>query len=113
MDKLTSLSQLKVGTKIKIVAKNGNQSYNSVSVKKLIPMRRYDKFSGMWSEPYDYEILINRKRNYYFSFNNLMIGESQWVAEVYVIEGLDGRLKSVKKEWLKNFEENLNEYGMG
>ena len=93
MEKLTSLDQLKVGTKLKIVAKYDKYSHKSISVKKIIPMRRYNRETDQWSEPYDHEILINHKNNYYFSMNNYLKGESNWVKEVYVLEGTDKRLK--------------------
>jgi hypothetical protein len=96
MKKLESLSQLKVGTKLKIIAKNEEHCYNSVSVKKIIEMRKFNKETQTFSEPYDYEILINRKRNYYFSFNNYLAGTSLWVKEVYVLDGIDKRLKNKK-----------------
>lgn len=83
MKKLTSLKQLKVGTKLKIVGKHQNDNYGSVSVKKIIDC------GTTW-----HEILINRSQNYYFHFENYLLGKSLWVKEVYVLPGTDKRLKT-------------------
>ena len=94
MNKLTSLDQLKVGTKLKIVAKSERDCYGSISVKKLIPMHEYlgpNKRGPIT----DTEILINHTKNYYFSFNNFIKGES-WAKEVYVLDGIDKRLKTAR-----------------
>lgn len=90
---LTSLDQLKVGTRLKIIAKSDSDCYNAVSVKKIIEMKRYNRETDTWSAPYDYEILINRSRNYYFSMENYLAGKSNWVKEVYILDGIDKRLK--------------------
>ena len=82
MSKLTSLDQIKVGSRLKIVGKSESDSYSSVSVKEVIDC-------GEW-----HEILINRSKNYYFHFENYVAGKSQWVNEVYVLDGIDGRLKN-------------------
>jgi hypothetical protein len=92
MEKLISLDQLNIGTKLRIVASSERDCYGSVSVKKIIEMKRWD--GEAWSEPYDHEILLNRKKNYYFSMNNYLSGKSNWVKEVYVLEGVDKRLKA-------------------
>lgn len=89
---LTSVKQLKVGTKIKIVSKSGTNDYGSVSVKKVIKMRHYDHDRKKWKPVHDYEILINRSKNYYFSMNMYFKGES-WVKDVFVLPGKDKRLK--------------------
>lgn len=78
---LTSLKQLKVGTRLKIVGRHENDNYGSVSVKKIINC-------DTW-----HEILINRSKNYYFHFENYLAGKSNWVKEVYVLDGIDKRLK--------------------
>lgn len=98
MSELLSLDQLRVGARLKIISKNGCHDYGSVSIKKIIPMRHYDRSTQTWSEPYDYEILINRTKNYYFSFNNLLADKSCWVKKVFILEGLDKRLKATKNE---------------
>lgn len=86
MRKLTSLKQLKVGAKIKIVGRHSGDNYNSTSVKKIISC---EKDNGeIW-----HEILINRKKNYYFHFENYLQGKSLWVKEVFVLSGIDRRLK--------------------
>jgi hypothetical protein len=94
--RLTNISQLKVGMKLKIVAQSKSDCYNSVSVKQIIMMRRWD--GEAWSEPYDYEILLNRKKNYYFSMLNYIGGKSNWVKEVYILDGVDKRLKEAREE---------------
>ena len=88
MTKLTSLDQLKVGSRLRIVGKSESDNYGSVSVKKIIICKR-DNPSESW-----HEILINRSKNYYFHFENYLSGKSQWVKEVYVLNGIDGRLKN-------------------
>jgi hypothetical protein len=89
MEKLTSLDQLKVGTKLRIIGRNEKDSYGSVSVKKII------KCESSYCEPWT-EILINSSRNFFFHFENYLKGESQWVKELYVLEGFDKRLKGTK-----------------
>lgn len=81
---LTSINQLKIGTRLKIVGKHNTDDYGSVSVKKIIDC-------GTWTE-----ILINRSKNCYFHFDNYLAGKSQWVKEVFVLDGTDKRLKEAK-----------------
>jgi len=81
MERLMSLSQLKVGTRLKIVGHSESDNYGSVSVKKIIDCNSW------------HEILINRRKNYYFHFENYLEGKSNWAKEVYVLPGIDGRLK--------------------
>lgn len=90
MVELTSLDQLKIGTRIQIIAKCDKYS-EITSVKNLIPMRQFK--NGKWSKVYDTEILTNRRRNHYFSFSRYIKGKSNWVKKVYVLEGIDKRLK--------------------
>jgi hypothetical protein len=87
MVKLQSLDQLKVGTKLKIVGLDASDNYGSISVKKIL---YYKPLNGdaPWTE-----ILINRRKNFYFHFENYLKGESNWVKEVYVLNGVDKRLK--------------------
>lgn len=92
MEKLTSLSQLKIGTKLKIIAKSERDCYGSVSVKKLIPMFHYIGPSERGPQ-FDTEILITRSKNYFFSMDSYLKGESQWVKEIFVLDGIDKRLK--------------------
>ena len=87
MEKLTSLEQLQVGTRLKIVGKSSTDSYESISVKKLIPMEGDD--GRKWTE-----VLINKTYNYYFHLENYLAGYSQWVKEVFVLPGTDRRLSS-------------------
>lgn len=90
MTALTSINQLKVGSRLKIVGRSEKDSYGSVSVKKLIPCEGFD--GTRWNE-----VLINRSRNYYFHLENYLAGKSNWVKEVYVLPGVDKRLKGAKK----------------
>lgn len=94
MAPLTSIDQLKLGVKLRIIAKSESDCYGSVSVKEIVEMRRFDKLSQKWSGVYDYEILINKSKNYYFSFRNYLAKESVWIKEVYVLRGVDKRLKT-------------------
>jgi hypothetical protein len=82
--KLTSAHQLERGIKLRIVGRSERDSYGSVSVKKLIEMS-----TG------DLEVLINRKRNRYFSLSLYLNGKS-WAKEVYVLDGYDRRLKGAE-----------------
>jgi hypothetical protein len=86
MKKLTSLKQLKVGTKLKIIGKRQNDNYGSVSVKEIIEINRDSKK--------EHEILINRKKNYYFNFEWYLSRKSLWIEEAYVLPGTDKRLKT-------------------
>lgn len=98
MTPLTSLSQLKVGTFIKIVAKSDKYSHKSISVKKLIKMKTEHGDGSVYGKD-DTEVLTNRSKNHYFSLNAYLAGESQWVKEVYVLDKpRDARLKAVKKD---------------
>lgn len=93
MKKLISLDQLRVGTRLKIISDQEGHCYGSVSVKKLIKMNgKYGDSSLPSAGPNDTEILLNRKRNYYFSMNKYLMGSS-WVKEAYVLDGIDNRLK--------------------
>lgn len=89
MRKLTALDEIKVGTKLKIVAKSQKDCYGSVSVKRII--RCENQLDKIW-----HEVIINRKMNYYFHFENYLAGKSNWVVEVYVLDGTDKRLKRFK-----------------
>ena len=94
MTPLISLEQLQIGTRLKIVSHFTKYNYGSVSVKKLIDM---SKRTTCPNGKTDTEILINRSKNIYFSFNRYMKGESNWVKEVYVLDGLDKRLRRAKQ----------------
>jgi hypothetical protein len=86
MKPLTSLDQIKKGSFLKIVAKCPKYSHNSISVKRIIHLKRKD--GREW-----HEILINKSKNHYFHFENYIKGESQWVERVFVLPGEDRRLK--------------------
>jgi hypothetical protein len=88
MIELTCLSQLKVGTKLKIIGKNDGDSYGSVSVKAILHCTALNGDRDNWTE-----ILINRKKNYYFHLENYLAGKSHWVNKVYILPGIDKRLK--------------------
>lgn len=97
MTPLTNLNQLKVGTKLRIVAKSERDCYGSVSVKRLIQM--YEYLGPTTRGPLiDTEILINKSKNYFFSFETYLNGKSNWVKEVYVLDGNDKRLKNAKEQ---------------
>ena len=86
MKALKKLNQLKKGTKLKIIAECKKDCYGSVSVKEILKMEGPD--GKKWTE-----ILINKSKNYYFHFEYYLAGKSQWVKEVYVLDGIDQRLK--------------------
>lgn len=91
---LERLDQLKIGTKIKIVAKS--EKYSCVtSVKKLIKMWNEHGDGSVYGKQ-DTEVLVNRTKNHYFSLNAYLANDSQWVKEVYVLDGVDKRLKAVR-----------------
>jgi len=92
MKKLESLDQLKVGTKLRIIAKCEKYSHKSISVKKLIPMKSQYGDGSVYGEN-DTEILVNRTKNHFFSMNAYLANDSQWVKEIFVLEGTDKRLK--------------------
>lgn len=89
MKPLTNLAQLKIGTRLKIVGKNEKDNYSSVSVKNIV-----DNGFGP-------EVIIHRYRNYHFNVLLFLNGKSSWVKEVYVLDGLDKRLKAVKNNGKK------------
>lgn len=92
MSKLERLDQLRVGTRIKIVAKSERDSAVT-SVKKLIKMWSENGDGSVYGKQ-DTEILVNRTKNHYFSMNAYLANDSQWVKEVYVLDGIDKRLKN-------------------
>lgn len=87
MTPLVSLAQLQLGTRLKIVGKHPSDNYGAISVKKIITCT-LPCSNEAW-----HEILINRTKNYYFHFENYLAGKSLWVKEVYVLEGLDKRVR--------------------
>jgi hypothetical protein len=92
MKRLESLDQLRVGTRIKIVAKCEKFSVTT-SVKKLIKMWS-ERGDGSVYGKKDTEVLVNRTKNHYFSMNAYLANDSQWVKEVYVLDGTDRRLRN-------------------
>lgn len=96
---LTSLDQLSIGTRLRIIAKSKRDCYGSISVKKIIPMcNRYGDNSLLSAGPNDTEILINKSKNFYFSMNKYLNGNSCWVKEIFVLDGIDKRLKKYKRQ---------------
>lgn len=80
MTPLTKLSQIKVGTKLKIIASTCEKdNYESVTVKRIIECD--NRKEPVWTE-----ILICRKNNYYFHFQNYLLGKSRWVEKVWVLK---------------------------
>lgn len=86
MERLTNLNQIKLGTRLKLIGVSPKDSYGSVSVKRII---KCDNRTRSWNE-----ILINRRKNYYFDFELYLEGKS-WVKEAYVLEGFDKRISGV------------------
>lgn len=85
MEKLTSLDQLKVGTKLKIVAESEKYCMGSATVKELIKMwNEHGDGSLPSAGPKDTEILLNKRKNIYFSMNKYLMGKS-WVTEAFVL----------------------------
>lgn len=78
---VTKKSQLKEGSVIKIVGIAPKNSYNRITVKKVLKMKSLNN-RKQWTE-----ILINKKKNYYFHLDAYLSGEStfgKWVKELYV-----------------------------
>lgn len=85
---LKELRQLSVGTKIKLVAKCEEDSYNEITVKKIIPMKNQHGDNSLLSAgPNDTEILLCKENNVYFSMNKYLKGNS-WVNKIYIYEEL-------------------------
>ena len=77
---VTRESQLKEGSIIKIVGFVPKNSYNRISVKKVLKYNCSD--GSKWTE-----ILINKKKNYYFHLGAYLHNEDtwgKWVKELYV-----------------------------
>lgn len=88
MTLLTDVNQLRVGTRIKIIA-NREEYSQTTSVKEVIDMKHRSLCPIGQT---DKEIIINIKKNRFFSMNSYLIDKTSWVKEVYVLEGLDKRL---------------------
>lgn len=76
---VTREDQLKEGSVIKIVGIAKKNSYRRISVKKVLHMKN-DRAEWV-------EILINKKKNYYFNLTAYLNSEEmwgKWVKEVYV-----------------------------
>jgi len=76
---VTKESQLKKGTTIKIVGLNSEDSYKWITVKEVLYMKNRD--GKKWIE-----ILINKKKNYYFNLTAHLNDEPMWggwVKELY------------------------------
>lgn len=95
MKKLTSSDQLKVGVRLMVIANYEPDGYKAISVKKLIPMSNHHGDSSLPSAgPNDTEILLNKRKNIYFSMNKYLAGTS-WIKEIYIVPGIDKRLKQL------------------
>ena len=76
-------SQIKEGSILKIVGFNERDSYKRISVKKILYMKNR-KGKG-WIE-----ILINKKKNYYFNLDAYLSNDDtwgKWVKELYISKG--------------------------
>lgn len=69
-EKLTDLSQIEVGTCLKIIGKSKTDCYKSIKIKEILVNIE------------DTEIIINKEKNYYFNFRMYMEGKS-WASEIY------------------------------
>ena len=77
---VTQKDQLRDGSIIKIVAFSGRDSYKRITVKKVLEMEGAN--GRKWTE-----ILINKKKNYYFNLDAYLGHEKtwgKWVSELYV-----------------------------
>lgn len=84
MERLVSLEQIEAGQKLKIIT-DDNEFNKTFKVIKLIPMKNeYGDGSLKSAGSCDTEILLDKKRNTYFSMNKFLKGTS-WVKEAYVI----------------------------
>ena len=86
---VTKEEQLKQGMKIKIVAFNKERdSYKFITIKKVLYMKNRKR---EWIE-----ILINKKKNYYFNLTAYLNKEDtwgKWVKELYFQEPLTKEIK--------------------
>jgi hypothetical protein len=83
---LTSLDQLKVGTMLKVVSDDKEYSFDKITVKKLIPMfNEHGDGSLPSAGPGDTEILLDKKKNTYFSMNKFL-KKTSWAKEIYVYQ---------------------------
>jgi hypothetical protein len=89
MKLVTSLDQLKVGTKIKLVAKSEKWSVRATTIKQLIKMKN-EHGDGSIHGVNDTEVLIDKRKNRYFSFNSYLAKDS-WVKECYLLNSGDER----------------------
>lgn len=77
---VTKKSQLKEGSIIKIIGIAEKNSYKRITIKKVLKMKSAN--GHKWTE-----ILINKKKNYYFHLDAYLKNEpamGKWVKELYV-----------------------------
>ncbi len=78
--KVTEVGQLKDGSIIKIIGLSEGDSYRRISVKKVLHMEGANGYKWI-------EILINKKKNYFFNLTAYLKNEAtwgKWVEDLYV-----------------------------
>jgi hypothetical protein len=73
MDKLSAEGQIKVGDRLKITGKNSRNSHKSIKVKEVV------------DNGYGEEIIINKKKNYYF-MTRLYLDGASWCKSVEFLD---------------------------
>ena len=71
--------------KVKILITDKNGVRKRATIRRMIIMQRYSQDVGSWCIVEDVEILLNKKRNIYFSYMAYLRGES-WVKDIVITE---------------------------
>lgn len=74
---------LQPNVKILITDKNGVMK--RATIRRMIIIQRYSQGIGSWGIVEDVEILLNKKKNIYFSYMAYLRGES-WVKDIVIKE---------------------------
>jgi len=81
LKEFTSIEQLKVGQCLKIDGGHPKYNYKSISVKKLV------------DNGYGIEVILNKRKNWYFNAVYYLQGKSSWVEKVWVLDKFDKRIR--------------------
>lgn len=82
---VTKVSQVKKGTKLKIIGKNPRDSYKWITAKEILRMENSQR---KWIE-----VLVNKKKNYYFNLTAWVYDQPMWggwIKELYFKEPKKG-----------------------
>lgn len=69
---------------MKIALSDGRENFK-YKIEKITPMRHWDSLLKRWQPIYDYEVILDRKTNAYFSLN-LFNSKKSWVKKISIIE---------------------------